>query len=590
MDIISDHKLALEYYKCKVSPLYFIENYCSFPVVGGSIPVKESKTWYKTPRYRELVISLQEYDSAILLASRQLGKTTIVSFYVLWSLIFYPGIKAVLITLDMTRAKDFIKRIKDVMEGLPSWMRIKYKSKSDVLTYLELVNGSKLQTFYPSGSNDPDKLGRGLTVPILVMDEAAFLKDLGVIWRSASPALNAAKAQAKLSGYPTLRVLMTTPNGQDNDFYTEFLSKSTMYEDIFDYETGMYYEDANQVLTSNDKNNFVTHKIHWSEVFDEEWYKVQCKELNWNTRNINQELNLVFLGSSTTIFSDEIIQELIIKKPIDKIPLPYGTYLDIYRNIEELDPNNTYILGVDTAASTGSTSDYSSMSLICAETSEEIASMKGRFSVIKRWGEILKSAVHGLISYGFTSQNLRVSPERNSYGLAVIEDLLYDENFPQECIFYTRKGEEYIPGINTSNANRDQYFILLMKEVNTSPQNFHSKNLIEELRTLEQKSNGRIEASRNSHDDNVMAYCFALFGAELMRKNDQINTSGEGHIVRETQILNMHGAVLDSMTTLRGVQSSDNMYSGVEMYDDDIDFARKRKKEQDNLEDFIYIL
>jgi hypothetical protein len=60
-------------------------------------------------------------------------------------------------------------------------------------------------------------------------------------------------------------------------------------------------------------------------------------------------------------------------------------------------------------------------------------------------------------------------------------------------------------------GKRDQMFNYLMDVVNGNPEYLQGVGLIEEVRNLCQKTNGRIEASRGQHDDLVMAYVFTLY-------------------------------------------------------------------------------
>ena len=248
-------------------------------------------------------------------------------------------------------------------------------------------------------------------------------------------------------------------------------------------------------------------KIHWSETDrDEEWYKTQCKDLNFIQRRINQELDLMFLGSKTSIFNDDVIAELKIKKPHHEFTLPYGHKFKMF---SEINPNEVYYIGADTSASTGASSDFSALSLIHARSGQEVGVWKGKFSVVKKFSHLLKTTVKTLSqNYGLDSDHLLVIIERNSFGKGVVEELVYNDPLLDDFDYesYVWKDQyadgESVYGFWTGNSGkmgagrRDQMFSELMNFVNDHPHFFHSKEIIDDLRHLEQKATGRIEAAK----------------------------------------------------------------------------------------------
>jgi hypothetical protein len=282
-------------------------------------------------------------------------------------------------------------------------------------------------------------------------------------------------------------------------------------------------------MSADDKNNFARVKIHWSEVGrGDDWYQQQVKELNFNMRKVNQELNLVFLGSTNTVFPDEVLEKFEPKEALNEIKLSHGEKFKVY---QELDPKKNYLLGVDTAASTAAKSDYCSMVLTDAQTGEEVGSWHGKYSVVKRFAMVVKSVIQGLnVLFGLDEDTLTVIIERNSFGLGVVEDLLYsDEDFDYASYlyWYEQKSGERIPGFQTNVRSRELMFSQLLSFINEHPERINSALLQEELRNLEQKNNGRIEAGgTNNHDDVVLAYTFTLFVRHEMIKDGLIVEDG----------------------------------------------------------------
>lgn len=531
---MSGYDLQMEFVKCRLSALYFIENYVSVPVSGGRVSMKESEQWNMTDKYKIIINLFQQHDSVLYMSSRQSGKTTTSAMYLLWCMIFFPKIQISYLTLDKNRALDMISRMKEMMDSLPKWMQVKPSSKAERLSYYELSNGSKVSASFVSGSNDPDRVGRGLSSPIIFMDEAAFIPHAEIVWGAVQPSVSAAKYFAKKNGYPFGVIMTSTPNGAGDNFFYNVYQNSVKFDDIYDYSTKSLYPDYKSQFQIKDKNAFISVVLHWSEFRTEEWYEQQKKELNFNVKKINQELDLSFLGSTTCIFSDNVIAQLHPKKRISKIKLAFGNEFDLFG---EIDPTETYILGVDTAMSAGEKSDYSSMVLTRAKDGQPIGEWHGRFSVVKRFSQLVKIMIQALnLIHGLNPKTLVVAVERNSIGKAVVEELLYDESSFDygEYLFGEFINDEKVYGIYTSNSGstmnpgkRDKMFQMLMTFVNEQPFKLHGRLLINELRNLEQKQNGRIEASKNQHDDVVMAWNFCLYARDQLIKRGELFVSGE---------------------------------------------------------------
>ena len=530
--------------KCQLSFTYWMENYAYTKVSGGYIHMGSSEQWKSSPKFRILCKLFEQHDSVMLLSSRQIGKTTLGLLYATWAMIFFPKIKIMFLTLNTTNAKDAVSRIKDAMEMLPAWMNVDNASKAAKTTFIDLKNGSQFLTSFVSGAVDPDKVGRGLTQSIIILDEFAFCNYADIVYTSAQPGLSIARKYSKLNGYPTLMLVVSTPNGAgDNQFYSMF-ENSTNIEEIYDFENKKLYDDYKAILAEEHRNSFISVKIHWSETNrDEAWYKEQCRELNFNKRRINQELDLAFLGSASSIFDDEIIMKLVPKKSSFSMQLPHGLQFKMYSDIE---PGEVYLAGVDSSASTGPNSDWSVISLTRARDGQEVGVVKCQFAVVKKFSGVVKAFTKAMYTlYGLDSDHLKVIIERNSFGKGVVEELMYNDpsldDFDYESYVWHEElsSGELVPGLYTSNSSfkmgngkRDQMFGELMNQVNAYPDLIHSNDIISEIRSLVQLPSGRIEAGKaaagkKGHDDVVMAYNFCLYVRKLMIKSGELSIEGE---------------------------------------------------------------
>ena len=84
-----------------------------------------------------------------------------------------------------------------------------------------------------------------------------------------------------------------------------------------------------------------------------------------------------------------------------------------------------------------------------------------------------------------------------------------------------------MPGFITNKQTREDIFNHLLSFVNEYPIRISSALLQEELRNLEQKNNGRIEASQNNHDDSVIAFGFCLYVRYQLIKEGLVEEEGK---------------------------------------------------------------
>ena len=150
-------------------------------------------------------------------------------------------------------------------------------------------------------------------------------------------------------------MITTTPNGTDGDgkwFHDRWhnaIDSDLLFET--DPQTGLelWKPNVSNIISDPSRNTFIQVKYHWSEdpTKDEAWYLEQCQELS-DQRKINQELDLIFIGSTNCIFDDEMLSSFqSVSKP-NVILAPHGSRLEIFDNI---DINDYYLIGCDTAES-----------------------------------------------------------------------------------------------------------------------------------------------------------------------------------------------------------------------------------------------
>jgi Terminase large subunit, T4likevirus-type, N-terminal len=512
--LTKDQKV-LEYVKCKNNFLYFLHNYVYIPESGGSILYTPQLLH---PNFKKTIQCSLKFGKAILMASRQLGKSTISAVLIEWMLNFFPRNRAVIINMSKTAGQENIDKIRFIHDSLPDFLKSPHKNRAvERKTYLEYANDSKVVVFYPSSSTSPNTLGRSLTAPVLYIDECSFIRHVDEAYSSAQPILSKAREQAKKYGYPTLLLVTATPNGIQGDghFFFKMWSNAVSTEELYDEDDKLIPECEN-VIADPTRNGFVAVKYHWSEdpTKDQNWYLKQCQDLNHDRRKINQELDLLFVGGTNCIFDDDFLSELSPNKAVNKIALPHQTKLKVFKSFDKSD---FYLVGIDTARSL--TGDFCVIEIYSYRNFEQVAEFAARLGSLTKFSEIVKDLIK--ILHTQIKERFIVGIENNSIGSAIIEALT--ENIDTEDTFdYTqylyksitlKKGqvvkEDY--GINTNAKTKDQMVSMFYDYVTHDPNLLHSSELIAQLGTIVKKPNGTVAAQSNCHDDLFMASSFCAF-------------------------------------------------------------------------------
>lgn len=128
---------AIEFKKCKVDPVYFIETYVKIPHPVSSSVYPEIRSYQKN------MIDIYNHNQYVVgLAARQMGTTMTTLSYLLWKFIFNPDKSVLLASNTMRSAEDLLNRMMFSYDSLPNFMKIGITSKNkNTVTF---GNGSKI--------------------------------------------------------------------------------------------------------------------------------------------------------------------------------------------------------------------------------------------------------------------------------------------------------------------------------------------------------------------------------------------------------------------------------------------------------------
>ena len=512
-DKMSSQQQTAEWFNCRRNPFYFIFNYVSIPEIGGVLKYEEHRMHSKV---KQLVRSVYRYHKAILMASRQLGKSTISAALLEWACNFYPRMPATILNANKTFALENLDKVKFIHSQLPTFLRTPLKYKGERKTTIDYTNDSILRIFYPSSTTSPSMLARSLTSPILYIDEAAHINHMRLAYGAAQPTLSRAREQARKNGYPYFILVTSTPNGTvgTGEWFFQMWQNGVDSLDIFDDHNLIIEDVAPAAVDNPEKNGFVRIEFHWSEDpnKDDAWYLEQKRDLNFDTRMINQELDLVFVGSTNCIFDDEFLGSLNATAPADRLKLNHGCEIKLFNHRNNLDKTDYLIIGADTAKSL--TGDYNALEIYSYANFIQVGEYYGKLGSISKYSDVLMGLVDVLAP--LMNGRIILAIENNSIGAALIENLenasTEDKDYMQYV--YSPEPDKYI-GINTNAKTKGLMVSQFFNMITDDPTCIQSSDLISQLNIIERKTNGSVSAQSGYHDDLFMASSLCAYTRSL---------------------------------------------------------------------------
>ncbi len=152
-----------EYLKCADDPIYFIRQYLKI------VSLDEGLVSFDMYDFQEEMVQkfhTERFNIAKL--PRQSGKSTIVTAYLLWYVLFNQNVNVAILANKAATAREMLGRLQLSYENLPRWLQqgINEWNKGS----LELENGSKIMAASTSAS-----AVRGMSFNVIFLDEFAFV-------------------------------------------------------------------------------------------------------------------------------------------------------------------------------------------------------------------------------------------------------------------------------------------------------------------------------------------------------------------------------------------------------------------------------
>tara|TARA_R110001583_G_scaffold9651_1_gene45467 strand:+ start:8378 stop:9865 length:1488 start_codon:yes stop_codon:yes gene_type:complete len=438
-------EILKEFEKCSADPVYFIKEYIKIiHPVRGQVP-------FDLYRFQNRIVTeINSNRFNVIKKFRQAGVTTIMCAYALWFIIFHEKKMCMVVSIGDRESTSFLRRVIEMYEELPPWLKpgVHEKNKHNLV----LETGSRIRS-QPAGA------GRGESVSLLIVDEAAFIPDMADFWAAMYPTLSTGGNA----------VLLSTVNGMSNLYYE-------------------IYKGAER-----GENGFNVIDIYWREhpEYTEKWALEMRPALG--DRMWSQEYECDFLGTGDTFINADTLRRLTDNTETDCVS-KYNNRMRLYKEPEKL---HTYALSVD--ASFGREKDYSAFHIINMYNGEQVAEFYSNNVSLKAFAKTIHDEA--------TKYNLAyVVVERNGLGLALIEEL-WDE-LEYENMWCDDKGDI---GILVTVKNRDTILSVLEEGLRTSRYKINSQRTVKELQTFIITENGKMQADEGYHDDLVMSLAIGMY-------------------------------------------------------------------------------
>lgn len=461
-----------EYVRCAADPVHFMSKYCFVQhPIRGKIPFS------LYPFQKDTLTQLRNNKYNIILKSRQLGISTLVSAYALWLMTFNSDKNILCISIAQDDSKELVLKVRVMQQNLPSWLKNQCVEENKLS--MRFKNGSQIK----AESSSPEA-GRGSAVSLLIIDEAAFINNIDTIWAAAQQTLSTGGDA----------IVLSTPNGIG----------------------GFFHKTWSDAETSNPDAAFRFNPIRlaWSmhPERDQKWRDRQDEALG--PKLASQECDASFISSGNSVIPPEVLDwydKTYVQDPVEKRGIDSAYWIWQYP-----DYSRAYVVSADVARGDGG--DFSAFQVIDVETLEQVAEYKGKIGT-KEFGAMCVAAA---TEYN----NALLVIENANIGWAVLQEAI-DRQY--QNLFYSSKDlalvdtsvsmhkrqdlkekSQLTAGFTTTQRTKPLIISKMDAYFREKSVIVRSKRLITELFTY--IFNGsRTEAMTGYNDDVVMAYAIGVW-------------------------------------------------------------------------------
>ena len=456
-----------QYMMCAKDPVFFMRNYCYI-----QHPKRGKIKFNLFPFQEESLTELRDNRYNVILKSRQLGISTLSAGFALWSMLFAEDFNVLVIATTQEVAKNLVTKVRVMHDNLPSWL--KGTVEADNKLSLKFKNGSQIKAVSSATTG-----ARSEALSLLIVDEAAFIRNIEEIWIASQATLSTGGGA----------IVLSTPNGVGNWFHQTWA----------DAEAGI--------------NGFHTIKLHWTvhPERDQQWRNEQTQLLG--ERGAAQECDCDFVSSGHTVVDGPLLLEY---ETNCTEPLERRGFDGNYWVWEYPDYAKDYTVVADVARGDGA--DFSTFQIFDVESVRQVAEYKGKIAP-NDFGNML-------VTVATEWNNALLAIENANIGWAAIQPALdrgyqnlhytYKDDGYTDASVQLRKGydmkdkSQMVPGVSTTSRTRPLMISALEMYMREKTPIIRSKRLIQELLVFVWL-NGKAQAQQGYNDDLVMSFAITLW-------------------------------------------------------------------------------
>lgn len=381
-------------YECKNNFWYFLREVARVPVPGSL-----TATHFQANRANvALYWFFKNHVMVLIVILRQTGKTTMLMVLVVYLLNFGTTNAFInLLTKSEGLKAETLSKVKALFEELPDYLN--FSTKKDIFNSDEVKLGAFDNKFKgnlsSSSPKQAEKVGRGFTSPINIIDEAAFIENIAIAMGAMLMSGNAARTAAELNGKPYGTILATTAgdtDDRDGGYIYKIATAATMLDEKF-YDASnpqelldLIYKNSN-ASKNEAKRPIINITLSYRQLgYDDEWLQKKLSENISTPENIKRDIfNQWLSGSSASPIPKQYIEKMkanIVELARSEFYAPYNYLLKWYIAEDEIkyrvNNGHSFIVGVDTSDGVGrddiafTVRDHTTGQILCTATFNEI--------------------------------------------------------------------------------------------------------------------------------------------------------------------------------------------------------------------------
>ena len=593
LSIVEKQKIL---YECKYNFWYFLREISKVPVPGSLTPTHFAANRGNISLYWYFL----NHITTVIVILRQTGKTTLLMNLVVYLLNFGTTNAFInLLTKSESLKTETLKKVKALLDEIPDYLN--FSTKKDIFNNDEAsiacFNNKFKGNLSSASPKQAEKVGRGFTSPINIIDEAAFIENIAIAMGAMLMSGNAARTAAKANNQPYGTILATTAGNiddRDGNYIYKLVNAATIHDEhFFDSEN---IEDLNENIFKNSlakkneqKRPIVNITLSYRQLgYDEKWLEEKLAENISTPENIKRDIfNQWLSGTNSSPIPKEYIESMrrsIVELPRSNFYAPYNYLLRWYISEEEtqrrINEGVSFIIGVDTSDGVGRDDiafivrDHTTGEVICTAVFNEINLITlADFFVsflIKYSNSVMiierRSSAATMIDYMIQKLlHNDINPFLRLYNTIVQDKDIYKKEFDEiiraktynEDIFTKyKKHIGFVTSGSGITSRSELYSTTLMSKLKFTSYCTYDEALVNQISGLVIKNN-RIDHAEGGNDDMVIA---SLLSYWLLMSGKNLSYYG----IKNNEILRKNKVYLEEKYSALEDEFEEEIVQGIE--------------------------